>query len=138
MKKKRKKFPSKTGMEKKVIFSVFRAEKDEKHNLLMHVSTKHELKQLGIRAIEVEGYYNGQRELSFVVSDIHLEYVLAVAKKAEQECVLHVLEDSTCRMLDTDNKRLWEGTCMRVIRGVAETYADYTHYPEEDAYWVCL
>jgi len=131
-------FKYKSGLEGKLIWSVYQTGRTEKENFLDYQQVRTELRQRGVRAIPVLGTYRGIMERSFIVSDVHLSVVLALADSCQQESILWVKHDNTAHLLYISSKPTEQlGSCWRVSQAIAEQFDCWTLHEDSGAIWIC-
>ena len=133
-----KKFKYVSGLEGKLIWSVYQADRTEKENYLDYQRVRTELKQRGIRAVPVLGMYKGEVEYSFIVKAVHIVAVLKLAESCKQESILRIRFDNTAQLIYLDNSPTETiGFCWRVSKMIAKGFDCWTYHEESGAAWIC-
>ena len=124
-----------------VIFSVMLGN-DTMVDMLAHEAARDYLINKGISLKELEGSYKGNKELSFIVSQDHMEDVQALAKYHNQESIMllkshkHGLYKASLHYL---KELLHEdiGYLRQVTKEIALQQDCYSYDKTQDAYFIC-
>lgn len=127
-----------SGLEGKLIWSVYQQDRSEKENFLDYQRVRTELRQRGIRAIPVLGMYQGKTECSFIVNAVHIVAILKLAESCKQESILRIKFDNVAELIYLEGSPKEQiGSCWRVSKEIAETFVCWTYHEESGAAWVC-
>ena len=124
-----------------MIFSVYKSDKPlvlNQHNTKL---VEHELKRLGYSYEKVLGVYQGNEEISCIVTGINLKVVskvLSLAKGFEQDSILLRDNENTCHLKFFDGREpLKIGKMNEVSVETAMESDAYTYSPRLKRYFVC-
>jgi UDP-2,3-diacylglucosamine pyrophosphatase LpxH len=119
-----------------LIFSVFQSSKPMLENLYAHDKVKQSLKKSGINYIPCVGQYQGNTELSFIVSIENQTLVQDLCKQYNQESYLIHHGDRFCELMCSDGKTKPIGYMKEVTEAQAKTLEAWTKTPD-DRYFIC-
>ena len=123
-----------------IIFSVDKAGQDKYETYTGRTWAKTVMRNLGIKFEEVLGVYQGQEEMSFIVTDMqYLSVILGLAKEFDQDSVLLRDNENFCHLKFFDGRDMMPlGYLKEVTEKEAKASDAYTYSPSLNAYFRCI
>jgi hypothetical protein len=113
-----------------LIFSVFQTNTSRELNESRHRDVLARLQRSGVPAIELQGKYNGNEELSILVDGFnHRADVEYFCREFNQECYLESHNDRATSLVFPDGTRQKLGTLVAASKDEAEASGSYPYNP---------
>lgn len=124
-----------TDLPEIVIFSVYQSTCTEQDNKDTHDDVKKSLESNHIPFKEMEGVYQGNKELSFLLKSNYIDTAKKLCKKFNQECYLVSDKDRHTKLIYLDGGEQELGILKRIGKHQLNDVINYTYDPYTDTYW---
>lgn len=120
-----------------MIFSVYRSGTSSFDNYYAHRKAVENFQHAGIPFVELEGVFNGVKELSIMVLGFQYRQIVeSYSREYNQECYLESHNDRVTFLVYPDGSRIRLGVLRSVSQSEALAARGYTYRPDTNTYYL--